>query len=123
MVKIKKNAKYFKSVGIIASVLLLIIVYYETKLLDLLFGIFKVEILKEDIATISLKSYMFITENDDLSTIVNKMDSLGWKFKDSYGRGYLFSKQREEVLLVRKHQLKYYIYEVQCKEFFISKNL
>lgn len=121
-VKIKKKSRYFRNAGIVVSILFLVIVYYETKMLDLLFGIFKLEVLKKNIATISLKSYMFITKNDDLDTIVDEMNLLGWKFKNSYGRGYLFSKKREEILLVRKHHLNYYIYEVQNKEFFISKN-
>ena len=119
----KKYNDFFKIIGLIFSVLFLIIIYYETKILDLLLGIFKVEVLKEKIATVSLKSYMFITKDNELDVLIEKMKSLGWEFEDSYGRGLLFSKKREEILLVRKHHLKYYIYEVQGKELFLSKNI
>lgn len=119
---VKSNKENFKLAGIIISLTILIIIYYETKMLDLFFGIFKIECLKEKISTVSLKSFMFITKNDDPEILIEKMNSLGWKFNDNYGRGYLFSKNREEVLLVRKHHLNYYIYEVQGKDFFESRN-
>ena len=118
----KGNKKKFKLAGILISLTILIVVYYETKILDLFLGIFKIECLKEKISTVSLKSYRFITKDSDIELLIEKMSSLGWKFNNSYGRGYLFSKNREEVLLVRKHHLNYYIYEVQGKEFFESRN-
>ncbi len=116
------NKKKFKLAGIIISLTILVVVYYETKMLDLFLGIFKIECLKEKISTVSLKSFMFITKESDPEILIEKMNALGWKFNNSYGRGYLFSKNREEVLLVRKHHLNYYIYEVQGKEFFESRN-
>jgi hypothetical protein len=119
---LKEYTKILKIIGVIFSLLLLVLVYYETKMLDLILGIFKVEVLKEEIAKVSLKSLMFITKSDETDILVQKMNLLGWQFEDSYGRGFLFSKHREEILLVRKHHLKYYIYEIQGKEFFMSKN-
>jgi len=118
----KRNKEKFKLAGILISLTILVVVYYETKMLDLLLGIFKIECLKEKISTVSLKSFMFISKDSDTEVLVEKMNSLGWKFNNNYGRGYLFSKNREEVLLVRKHHLNYYIYEVQGKEFFESRN-
>ena len=118
----KRNKGKFKLAGIMISLTILVVVYYETKMLDLLLGIFKIECLKEKISTVSLKSFMFITKDPNEDIIVEKMNALGWKFNNNYGRGYLFSKNREEVLLVRKHHLNYYIYEVQGKEFFESRN-
>lgn len=118
----EERKEKFKFFGIIVSFIILIIIYYETKILDLLLGIFKVECLKEKVGTVNLKSYMFITKSDALEDLEEKMTTLGWQFEDQYGRGFLFSKNRQEVLLVRKHYLKYYIYEVQGKEFFLSKN-
>jgi hypothetical protein len=120
--RFKRNKEKFKLAGILISLTILVVVYYETKMLDLLLGIFKIECLKEKISTVSLKSFMFITKDSDTEVLVEKMNSLGWKFSNNYGRGYLFSKNREEVLLVRKHHLNYYIYEVQGKEFFESRN-
>jgi hypothetical protein len=120
--RFKRNKGKFKLAGIMISLTILIVVYYETKILDLLLGIFKIECLKEKISTVSLKSFMFITKDPNEDILVEKMNALGWKFNNNYGRGYLFSKNREEVLLVRKHHLNYYIYEVQGKEFFESRN-
>jgi len=118
----KRNKEKFKLAGILISLTILVVVFYETKMLDLLLGIFKIECLKEKISTVSLKSFMFITKDPNKEILVEKMNALGWKFNNNYGRGYLFSKNREEVLLVRKHHLNYYIYEVQGKEFFESRN-
>jgi hypothetical protein len=122
MSSFNRNKEKFKLVGIMISLTILVVVYYETKILDLLLGIFKVECLKEKISTVSLKSFMFITKDSDAEILIEKMNTLGWKFNNNYGRGFLFSKNREEVLLVRKHHLNYYIYEVQGKEFFESRN-
>jgi len=118
----RRNKDKFKLAGIIVSLTLLMVVYYETKMMDLFLGIFKIECLKEKISTVSLKSFMFITKEEDSELLIQKMNSLGWRFNNNYGRGYLFSKNREEVLLVRKHHLNYYLYEVQGKEFFVSRN-
>jgi hypothetical protein len=98
------------------------IVYYELKLLDLLIGIFKIEKLNQKIAKVSFKSLMFITKENDDEAFIDEMRRLGWKFKNVYGRGYLFEKSREEVIAVKREHFNYTIYEVSPKTFFESKN-
>ncbi|MGM0378404.1 MAG: hypothetical protein ACQEQE_01550 [Bacillota bacterium] len=104
-----------KKIGIIFSVFMMIVIYYEMKIFDLLIGIFKLECLNKKIAKVSLKSFMFITKDMDESILIDKMDDLGWKFINLYGRGYLFTKDGEEVVLVKKKHLRYNVYEIQCK--------
>ena len=104
-----------KKIGVIFSIFMMVIVYYELKIFDLLIGIFKLECLNKDIAQVSFKSFMFITNDSDESILIDKMEDLGWKFMNLYGRGYLFTKDGDEVVLVKKKQLRYSVYEVQCK--------
>lgn len=119
--KKRSTRKMCKTIGVTFSIILLFVIYYELKILDLLLGIFKLEMVEEKIARISFKSLMFITKEDDDALLIEKMESLGWKFKDNYGRGYLFSKNREEVLIVKKKHFRYNIYEVQGKKYFQDK--
>lgn len=104
-----------KKIGIISSVFVMIVIYYEMKIFDLLLGIFKIEFLNQKISKVSLKSFMFITKDSNESILIDKMDDLGWKFINLYGRGYLFTKDGEEVVLVKKKHLRYSVYEIQCK--------
>jgi len=107
---------------VLMSIAVILKVYYELKLLDLVVGIFKLEKDKKDIASVSQKSLMYIVRkgtSDDV--FFDKMQDMGWSFVQAYGRGYLFERDGEEVLATKRHHFKYGIYEIQNKDYFLSK--
>ncbi len=118
-----KSIKQFIRVALILmSITIILKVYYELKLLDLLVGIFKLEKDKKDIASVSQKSLMYIVRKDTSDDVFfEKMQEMGWTFVQAYGRGYLFERNGEEVLATKRHHFKYAIYEIQNKDYFLSR--
>lgn len=118
-----KNMKRILRITLVLmSVAIILKVYYELKLLDLLVGVFKLEKDKKDIASVSQKSLMYIVRKDTSDDVFfNKMDQMGWTFVQAYGRGYLFERNGEEVLATKRHHFKYSIYEIQNKDYFLSR--
>lgn len=118
-----KNMKRILRIALVLmSVAIILKVYYELKLLDLLVGVFKLEKDKKDIASVSQKSLMYIVRKDTSDDVFfNKMDQMGWTFVQAYGRGYLFERNGEEVLATKRHHFKYSIYEIQNKDYFLSR--
>ena len=118
-----KNMKRILRITLVLmSVAIILKVYYELKLLDLLVGVFKLEKDKKDIASVSQKSLMYIVRKDTSDDVFfNKMDQMGWTFVQAYGRGYLFERNGEEVLATKRHHFKYCIYEIQNKDYFLSR--
>ena len=107
---------------ILMSIAIILKVYYELKLLDLVVGIFKLEKDKKDIASVSQKSLMYIVRKDTSDDVFfEKMQEMGWTFVQAYGRGYLFERNGEEVLATKRHHFKYGIYEIQNKDYFLSR--
>ena len=107
---------------ILMSIAIILKVYYELKLLDLIVGIFKLEKDKKDIASVSQKSLMYIVRKDTSDDVFfEKMQEMGWTFVQAYGRGYLFERDGEEVLATKRHHFKYAIYEIQNKDYFLSR--
>lgn len=116
---IKRAIKYAL---ILMSITIILKVYYELKLIDLVVGIFKLEKDKNDIASVSQKSLMYIVRkgtSDDV--FFDKMQDMGWTFVQAYGRGYLFERAGEEVLATKRHHFKYTLYEIQNKDYFLSR--
>jgi hypothetical protein len=108
----------FISVGIIA----LTKMYYETKMMDLTIGILGLEIGQKDIYRVSCKSLMYITKKDTSEAVfLQTMIENGFKPTEVYGRGHLFEKNGEEILVIEKeHCNRYKVYEVQNKHYFLS---
>ena len=91
-------------------------IYYDLKYFDITLGILSIEFGDQNIALISKKSLMFVSKYDkDNEFILNKMDELGWKFIDMYGRGLLFVKGAEEIVLFKKDYFGIYTsYEIEA---------
>jgi len=107
---------------ILMSITIILKVYYELKLIDLVIGIFKLEKDKKEIASVSQKSLMYIVRNGTSDDVFfEKMQEMGWNFVQAYGRGYLFERNGEEVLATKRHHFKYTLYEIQNKEYFLSR--
>lgn len=121
----KKNTTWKKILKItiaLAAVATLAKMYYEAKLLDLTIGVFNLEFGGKNIHRVSCKSLMYImrnTEPDQLFT--EEMKATGWKLTDVYGRGHLFEKNGEEILVIaREHLGRYKVFEIQNKHYFLS---
>lgn len=119
-----KNKKTIKIVIILLSVTALAIAYYELKLLDISIGIYKLEIEGKKIAKVSKKSLIYIMKSKEPKEVfMDKMDSLGWKYYDSYGRGYLFTKDGEEILAIKSSYFgRYTVYEIHNDKYFTYIN-
>ncbi len=116
----------YKKIGrvIIAlmSIAIIVKVYYELKLIDLIVGICKLEKDKKEIARVCQKTLMYIVHKDTQDEVFfNKMEEMGWRFVQAYGRGYLFERNGEEVLATKRFHFKYAVYEIQNKDYFLSK--
>ena len=121
----KKNntwKKVLKLAIAVMAIATLAKMYYEAKLLDLTIGVLNLEFGGKNIHRVSCKSLMYImrnTEPDQLFTEEMKMN--GWKLTDVYGRGHLFEKNGEEILVIaREHMGRYKVFEIQNKHYFLS---
>ena len=66
-------------------------------------GIYDVERRNKRAALISKKALMFITRKSDAEdAIKERMQELGWTYVDTFGNGYIFTNEEEEILLRRK---------------------
>ena len=119
----KKNIKKAIKIGIVVvTVASLAKMYYDAKLLDLTIGILNLEFGSNRISKVCCKTLMYITktsESDEL--FVEEMKAKGWKATDVYGRGHLYEKNGEEILIISKeHFGRYKLYEIQNKHHFLS---
>ncbi|BEP29993.1 hypothetical protein [Helicovermis profundi] len=107
--------KIFKVSISLAAIAAISKIYYDLKYYDLTVGIFYIEFDKRDIVLISKKSLMFVARSNESNNIViDKMQELGWEFIDIYGRGLLFVKNGEEIVLFKKEFFaRYSIYEIE----------
>lgn len=96
--------------------------YYEAKLLDLTVGILNLEFGDKNIYRVSCKSLMYIMKNTEPDQVfTEEMKEQGWKLTDIYGRGHLFEKDGEEILVIaREHLGRYKVFEIQNKHYFLS---
>lgn len=97
---------------------------YELKILDILLGMFKLELDKDKVAKVNYKSLMYLMKKSDKEgNFLKLMEDMGWVFLSSYGRGYIFMKDGEEVLVTRREVLGYYVlFEVHNKSYFLDLN-
>lgn len=99
----EKLKKALKWITVLIFVLTLLKIYYELRFFDLMLGIYEVERHQKKAALISKKALMFITKKNDAdASIKERMHELGWTYVDTYGNGYIFSNDEEEILL-RRH--------------------
>ncbi|MBN2795188.1 MAG: hypothetical protein JXR88_07265 [Clostridia bacterium] len=121
-----ENKKVFKRIIKITAALIAIgtlaKMYYEAKLMDLTLGIFNIELGQKNIYRVSLKSLMYIMMKDEPDQVfIEEMKKNGWKLTDIYGRGHLFEKNGEEILVIaREHLGRYKVFEIQNKHYFLS---
>lgn len=108
---LKKGLKF---IGIILFLMLMIKVYYELKLIDLIMGIYNIEVKRKKIALISNKTLMFIArKNDADDLLIDEMKKFGWEYVNQFGNGYIFSNSDEEILLKKKNYLiGYTVFEI-----------
>ena len=118
----KKSKKIIQWLVIVTGIVTLAKIYYETKLLDLTLGILGLEFWNRKIYRVSCKTLMYITKVDeDVSVFVNEMRDKGFEPGEIYGRGHLFSKNGEEILVIEKvHLNRYKVYEIQNKHYFLA---
>jgi|LGVF01.2.fsa_nt_gb hypothetical protein len=121
----KKNdtwKKLFKITIAITAVATLAKMYYEAKLMDLTIGVFNLEFGGKNISRVSCKSLMYIMRNSEPDQLfTEEMKTDGWKLTDVYGRGHLFEKNGEEILVIaREHLGRYKVFEIQNKHYFLS---
>jgi hypothetical protein len=118
----RKKSKFIQWFFIAIGILALTKMYYETKMMDLTIGILGLEMGHKDIYRVSCKSLMYITKKD-VSDIVflETMKEKGFNHCEVYGRGHLFEKNGEEILVIEKeHCNRYKVFEVQNKHYFLS---
>lgn len=119
----KSNVKkIIRVITIIATILTLAKMYYDAKMLDLTIGILNLEFGSKKIARVYCKTLMYITKISDSDELfVNEMNLKGWEQTDIYGRGHLYEKNGEEILIIAKeHFGRYKLYEIQNKHHFLS---
>lgn len=114
--------KVLKITIALAAVASLAKMYYEAKLLDLTIGVLNIEFGDKNIYRVSCKSLMYIMKNTEPDQVfTEEMKEQGWKLTDIYGRGHLFEKEGEEILVIaREHLGRYKIFEIQNKHYFLS---
>jgi len=114
--------KILKITVALAAIASLAKMYYEAKLLDLTIGIFNLEFGDKSIYRVSCKSLMYIMRNSDPDQLfTEEMKENGWKLTDIYGRGHLFERDGEEILVIaREHLGRYKVFEIQNKHYFLS---
>lgn len=107
--------KVFKCISIIFIILFFSKLYYELKLLDLTIGMVKLEKKKKKVVLVSKKTIMLISKGIDKdSEMIEEMENHGFEYINKYGRGYLFIRDEEEIVLFRKdHFGKYSVYEIE----------
>jgi len=121
----KKNDTMKKLIKItiaVTAIATLAKMYYEAKLLDLTIGIFNLEFGGQNISRVSCKSLMYIMKNSEPDQLfTEEMKADGWTLTDVYGRGHLFEKNGEEILVIaREHLGRYKVFEIQNKHYFLS---
>lgn len=90
-------------------------VYYEMKFWDLTVGMFILEKKQKDVVLVSKKTIMLISKGIDKDDeMIEEMFNYGFEYVNKYGRGYLFTRDDEEVVLFKKdHFGKYSVYEIE----------
>jgi len=114
----KKNTnlkKVIKCLSLIFVIAFFSKVYYELKFWDLTVGIIKLEKKKKDVVLVSKKTVMLISKGTDKDDeMIEEMYEYGFEYVNKYGRGYLFTRDDEEVVLFKKeHFGKYSVYEIE----------
>jgi cell division protein YceG involved in septum cleavage len=120
----KKLMKFIKIITLILSVIVIVLVYYELKFFDVIIGIYQLESKNKKIVRVSKKSLIYIMRSKEKEELfIREMDLLDWKFYDTYGRGYLFTKNGEEILATQSKRFgRYTVYEIHNEKYFDYMN-
>lgn len=107
--------KLMKCLSIIFTIAFFSKIYYELKFWDLTIGILKLEKKKKDVVMVSQKTIMLISKGVDKDEeMIYEMSEYGFEYVNKYGRGYLFIRDEEEVVLFKKdHFTRYSVYEIE----------
>ena len=119
----KRRREFFKIVGIIIFILVMIKIVKNLKWYNLLTGVVSIESGKKDIAKIEHKDLIYMTKKDEEDQlIILEMTRINWKFVGKYGNGYIFSKDGEELFVKKSKFLNLYdVYTIDNKEYFYEK--
>ncbi len=118
-----KTTKRLIAVGVgVIAIGTLAKMYYEAKLLDLTIGVLNLELGNNRISRVTCKTLMYITrKNESDELFKEEMLKSGWTLADIYGRGHLYEKDGEEILIIVKEHLgRYKLYEIQNKHHFLA---
>lgn len=82
---------------------------YGFKLYEIIAALILLEGKKEKIITLSRKHLFFITlAGQPLDSLMDRMAALGWQFMTQYGNALVFTKDGEEIILMKKTFFKRY---------------
>ena len=114
----KKNMKLKKVMKCLSLVFVIAFfskVYYEMKFWDLTIGMIKLEKKKKEVVLVSKKAIMLISKGIDKDEeMIEEMSEYGFEYVNKYGRGYLFIRAEEEIVLFKKeHFGMYSVYEIE----------
>lgn len=111
--------KVMRGVVVFLAFIAIVKINYDLKVFDVLLGMVKLESRDKKVARVSLKSLSFMTKSDSEDDFIMEMCNNGWEFVNNYGKGYLFARDGQEVLLTKKTYLKVYdVYEVTNRDYF-----
>ena len=120
----KKRFKWIKLFLIFLSLVTIAVIYYELKFFDIIIGAFQLEKNDKKVARVSQKSLIFMMKSKDPEEIfLEEMERLGWQYYNTYGRGYLFTKNGEEILATKSNHFgRYSVYEIHNEKYFNYMN-
>ena len=120
----KKCFKWIKNLLIVLSLIAIVVVYYELKFFDILIGSYQLEKNNKKIAKVSQKALIYIMKSKETEDVFfDEMERLGWKYYDTYGRGYIFVKNGEEILATKSSYLgRYIVFEIHNRKYFNTLN-
>lgn len=76
---------------------------YGFKLYEIIAALILLEGKKEKIISLSRKHLFFITRaNESVDCLIHKMMEFKWQFVAQYGNAFVFTKEGEEIILLRK---------------------
>lgn len=107
--------KVFKIIFIVFVIMFFSKIYYDLKLYDLTYGMFQLERKRKPLVLVSKKSITYISKGTDMDEVlIEEMESNGWEYINKYGRGYLFNRGIEELVLFKKDYFgRYSVYEIE----------
>lgn len=120
----KKCFKWIKNLLIVLSLIAIVVAYYELKFFDILIGSYQLEKNNKKIARVSQKALIYIMKSKETEDVFfDEMKKIGWMYYDTYGRGYIFTKNGEEILVTKSNYFsRYTVFEIHNRKYFNMLN-